>query len=466
MSLSGSPTLAPGTTLKLELPFALTRGAAAAVRALEADAAPAGTRLPPAPTVGDLDSIRAAASALAAHATRPGRRTLASTGADVAFLGACAAAAALATALSKAGWARLVANSRRVQAARRAAPLREALRSDGMPDPLPPWLRGDAVWRVRSADGGEAAVPLPPPGVVFGTAPPTRCWLAWESRADADAWAGWLVSDAGPLAGAARGAVVRAAPETLSAEAAASRRELVYMPAGAVRPAPGDGEAGVLAAVAAGAHPARGGAAIIRPELRDALDEEAGVASVPPVPTTADARPAIEADEVAVDLVGDGDTIDATSVTPPPPPPTAAVVGAAGWYKDLPSTAVPVLALASGGGGLVTIAGAALGPAPPPGGVVVAFEDRGDAERLAWAWHTSGTGADVGADVAKLVAMAPAELDAAAAETDAAVVVFRKGSLVLPRGGGSETLLGVLAAGVEAQLGSTGGGSGLAGGSF
>ena len=114
----------------------------------------------------------------------------------------------------------------------------------------------------------------------------------------------------------------------------------------------------------------------------------------------------------------------------------------------------------------MTIAGAALGPAPPPGGVVVAFEDRGDAERLAWAWHTSGTGADVGADVAKLVAMAPAELDAAAAETDAAVVVFRKGSLVLPRGGGSETLLGVLAAGGEAQLGSTGGGSGVAGGSF
>ena len=71
------------------------------------------------------------------------------------------------------------------------------------------------------------------------------------------------------------------------------------------------------------------------------------MASVPPVPTTADARPAIEADEVAVDLVGDGDKIDQTSVTPPPPPPTAAVVGAAGWYKDLPSTAVPVLALAA-----------------------------------------------------------------------------------------------------------------------
>lgn len=455
----GTPTLQPHTTLKLELPFALSEGAVAAVRALEAGAAPAGTALPPAPTLADVDVIKATATrvATAVQAARtPTKLTPMRVALDVAFVGACAAAAAVLAAGSRSVWTSMQRNARRSALTKRSEPLREALKRDGMSEGPPPWLRGRAVWRVRGADGSEANVPLPPPGVVFGTVPPSPCWLAWEAEADAAAWVDWLVGETGPRNGAERGTLVRAAPETLSAEAAASRRELVFMPASAVRVTPGDREAGVLAAVAAGAHARRGGAALISPEKRAALEEAAGVASVPSPPTTADARPSIAPDAVAIDLVGDGDAtrFDGSPPAPFTPPAfTAAEVGPAGWYHSLSVTAVPVLRLPTGGAGLVTVGGdnTRIGAAHP-GGVVVAFEDRADAERLAWAWHTSGTGVAVGADVAKLVAMPPAELDDAAAGTGAGVVVFRAGGLRVPPRLASEELLATLQAGVEAQL--------------
>lgn len=450
----GSKTLTPGTSLKMELPIALSPGAVAAVRAMEERAVPAGTELPPAPTTADVDIIRATASRVMG-VRPPYKLTPLRVALDVGFVAVCAAVAAVLAAASRGVWTSMKKNARVSALTKRNAPLREALAKDGMSEGAPPWLTGPAVWRVRGPDGGEANVPLPPPGVVFGTAPPAPCWLAWESQADAAAWADWLVGPTGPRAGGKRGELVRAAPETLSAEAAGSRRELAFIPAGAVRVSPGDGEAGVLAALAAGAHERRGGAAIISAEKRAALEEAAGIPSVPPLPTRADARPSIVADDVAVDLVGEGDPGPTNAPPPPftPPALTAADVGPAFWYRSLPVAAVPVLRLPSGGAGLVTVGGEStrIGAAHP-GGVVVAFEDRGDAERLAWAWHASGTGVAVGADVAKLVAMPPAELEAAAADTGAAVVVFKKGGLRVPPRLKSDELLATLQAGVEAQL--------------
>jgi len=444
----GDPQLTPGSTLRLELPFALSPGAIAAVRALEAEGV--GGR-----AVGD-DANAVATAAATLRATTAGvpsnnlypRRDGRSFSMEAASLGVLVLIAAALASLTRRAWRSAQERARRDATTTRAAASRAAARAGALPNALPVWLTGPAVWRVRLATGGEANVPLPPPPDAPAGTAATRCWLAWEAQADAVAWAAWLAG-----AGLGGAASVRAAPETLSEEAAAAGRELVYVPAGAVRVAPGDAEASALASLAARAHERRGGAAIVRPELRVVREDEG---------TPNGETATIVAEEVAVEIVPDEPPAPSPTGRPPAPPPpilTAASVGARGWYRTLPFVVVPVLRLDGDEGSLLVLhgvgaRGGADGEGPP--GAVVAFEKHDDAHRLARLWHVSGAGAANGADIGRVVAITPEQLDEAAAEYEADPVVFRAGSMPLPARASSQQVLQLLAAGVAAQLGEEG----------
>lgn len=179
---------------------------------------------------------------------------------------------------------------------------------------------------------------------------------------------------------------------------------------------------------------------------------------------------------------GEGSQSPATFKPPrsaPAPTFSAVLVGAVGernWYRSLPFAAVPVLELGGGGGGggggngLLTLAGILPPTEPDAGGeeeaeeedssssssegplVVVAFESREDAERLAFVWHCSGAASAAGAEVGSLRAMTPGKLDAAAESIGARAMVFRKGALRLAPGTPADALLAALAAGAAEQL--------------
>ena len=310
---------------------------------------------------------------------------------------------------------------------------------------LPSWLDGPAVWRVALEGLGEANVPLPPSDNPGGE--PERCWLAFEAEADAAAFKVWLTESGGPLVaepGPSAASVNRAAPEQMSAEAAASGRVLVYLPKGAVKIIPGAPEQAVLAALAAGAHSDRAGTVLLTPDQRVAA--EAWAEDL--------ARKVLEEDEA------ERDGSDPASPTSPSPADTPAARAAADvlaritppadplWWRARMHLAVPVLGVGESGAGLMTVGGGDVTRS-----AVVAFEDASDADAVARAWHACGAAETTGAAVKRIVAMTPDEVAREAGDLGCRLAVFPAGAAPVVPGCSYEELVAMLAAAAAALAG-------------